>query len=165
MYGVSDQLLTVQRLKEVLHYDADTGLFTRFAGRGRWKERAGTINRGYLTIIVDQKRYRAHRLAWLYVHGEWPNDEIDHINGERADNRISNLRVATRTQNLHNISKANRNSKSGLRGTMWISSTNKWRAAIVVEGKFKHLGMFDEAEQAHAVYVEAKRILHPFCTI
>lgn len=163
---MSDQILTAQRLKEVLHYDADTGLFTRFPVKGiRGRHCVGSIPRGYLIIGVDHKIYRAHRLAWLYVYGEWPNDEIDHINGDKVDNRISNLRGATRAQNLQNISKANSNSKSGLRGIRWDSRNNKWRAAIQVEGKSKHLGCFDQAEQAHAVYIEAKRTLHPFCTI
>jgi len=163
---VSDQILTLQRLKEVLHYDADTGQFTKLLAKSRrWPERVGTINRGYLTIGVDQKYYRAHRLAWLYVHGEWPKDQIDHINGDRADNQISNLRAATQAQNRQNIRKARSDSKSGLIGAMWCSRNNKWRVKISFEGKYKHLGYFNEAEQAHAVYVEAKRTLHPFCTI
>ncbi len=163
---MSDQILTAQRLKELFHYDSDTGLFTRFPVKGiSGRHCVGAIKHGYLIIGVDHKYYRAHRLAWLYVHGEWPNDGIDHINGDKVDNRISNLRAATQAQNLQNISKANRNSKSGLRGTSWNSGNNKWRAEILVDGKRKHLGYFEQAEQAHAVYIEAKRTLHPFCTI
>lgn len=160
-----DQILTVQRLKELLHYDADTGQFTGLRANGRKHERVGTGNRGYLVICVDQKRYKAHRLAWLYVHGEWPNDQIDHINGDRADNRISNLRAATNSQNKQNLRKARSDSRSGLIGAMWDGRSNKWRANILVDGKRKYLGYFEQAEQAHAVYVEAKRTLHPFCTI
>ena len=163
---MSDQILTAQRLKEVLHYDADTGLFTRLRANGRWlHKRVGSIKLGYLAIYVKQKSYKAHRLAWLYVHGEWPNDQIDHINGDMADNRISNLRAATHSQNRQNIHKVRSNSKSGLIGAMWDSYNNKWRSKIRFEGKCKHLGYFENAEQAHAVYIEAKRTLHPFCTI
>jgi hypothetical protein len=157
--------MTAQRLKELFHYDADTGQFTRFRAKGRWPDRVGAIRFGYLIIKIDYKLYRAHRLAWLYVHGEWPSDQIDHINGDRADNRISNLRAATNSQNKQNARKARSDSRSGLIGAMWESQKNKWRAVILVDGKKKHLGYFDQAEQAHAVYIEAKRTLHPFCTI
>ena len=164
---MSDQIMTAQRVKELFHYDADTGLFTRFPAKNirRGQNCVGTINRGYLRIKIDYKLYSAHRLAWLYVHGEWPNDQIDHINGDRADNRISNLRAATHSQNRQNIHKVRSNSKSGLIGAMWDSYNNKWRSKIRFEGKCKHLGYFENAEQAHAVYIEAKRTLHPFCTI
>ena len=162
---MSDQILTVQRLKELYHYDANTGQFTRLLAKGRWRDRVGSINLGYLNIKIDHKHYKVHRLAWLYVHGEWPNDQIDHINGDRADNRISNLRAATRSQNKQNARKARSDSRSGLIGAMWDTKNNKWVSRIMVDGKRKYLGLFDEAEQAHAVYIEAKRILHPFCTI
>jgi len=167
---VTDQILTAQRLKEVLHYDADTGQFTSLRAKGRRRhERVGTISKNehfsYLRIRVDYKKYQAHRLAWLYVHGEWPNDGIDHINGDKVDNRISNLRAATHAQNKQNLRKARSDSKSGLLGASWSLALNKWRACIGVDGKKKHLGYFDKAEQAHAVYIEAKRTLHPFCTI
>lgn len=164
---MSDQILTAQRLKELFHYDAETGQFTRFPANNirRGQNCVGVIKSGYLTIGIDKKRYKAHRLAWLYVHGKWPNDQIDHINGERVDNRISNLRAATASQNKQNARKARSDSRSGLIGAIWESRANKWRSHIRFEGKTKHLGYFDEAAQAHAVYIEAKRILHPFCTI
>ena len=167
---MNDQILSAQRLKELLHYDADTGQFTRLTEKGGLQHRrVGTIKKqeryAYLIIGVDYKTYRAHRLAWLYIYGEWPSGQIDHINGDKADNRISNLRVATDSQNKQNARKARSDSKSGLIGATWYSRSNKWRAAIQVDGKKKHLGYFDEAEEAHAVYIEAKRILHPFCTI
>lgn len=167
---MSDQILTAQRLKEVLHYDADTGLFTRFPVKGSSrKHRVGATpkseSNGYLRIKIDHKLYRAHRLAWLYVYDEWPNDQIDHINGDKTDNRILNLRAATSSQNKQNARKARLDSRSGLIGAMWHGQSGKWRACIQVDGKRKYLGRFDQAEQAHAVYIEAKRTLHPFCTI
>jgi citrate synthase len=135
---VTDQILTAQRLKEVLHYDADTGQFTRLPANGRnGKHCVGTIHRGYLIIDISYKKYKAHRLAWLYVHGEWPNDQIDHINGDKVDNRISNLRAATPSQNKQNARKARSDSRSGLIGAIWSSRQNKWRAVIMVEGKYK----------------------------
>ena len=162
---MSDQILTAQRLKELYHYDANTGQFTRLLANGRWRDRVGAIHYGYLSIKIDHKHYKAHRLAWLYVHGEWPNDGIDHINGDKVDNRISNLRAATPAQNKQNARKARSDSRSGLIGAIWSSRQNKWTSAIRVDGKKKYLGLFDEAGQAHAVYIEAKRTLHPFCTI
>jgi hypothetical protein len=99
MFGQAD-------LKQILDYDQNTGVF-RWATRKCQRKRAGEIagsvsNKGYVMIGIDYKKYSAHRLAWLYVHGDWPAGEIDHINRDRTDNRISNLRVATRRQQIEN---------------------------------------------------------------
>src|SRR5690606_34614864 len=101
-------MLTQQRLKELLYYDPETGIFTRLVGRSGPRARAGDVagsdnGKGYIRIYVDGRPYKAHRLAWFYMHGEWP-EEIDHRNGERADNRLSNLRPVTRQQNNLNQS-------------------------------------------------------------
>src|SRR5690606_17410776 len=112
-------MLTVERLRQVLDYDKDSGVF-------RWKvatahrtivgEEAGTINQnGYRIIRVDACRYRAHRLAWFHVHGEWPSDFVDHQNGNKLDNRISNLREADKRQNAQN-SRRPRSNTSGFKG-------------------------------------------------
>jgi hypothetical protein len=159
--------LTQQRLMQAYHYDPETGLFRRIGSKG--PERIGTIPKvkgnGYLNIGLDYNVYRAHRLAWLYVHGSWPDGQIDHINGDKLDNRISNLRVATTSQNKQNMRKARSDSRSGLIGATWYSKYGKWRAAIQVDGKKRHLGYFDTAEEAHKAFIEQKRLHHEFCTI
>lgn len=164
---MTEQILTAKELRDVVHYDADTGNFTRKDPKLR--SCTGTIpknpKRAYLNICINYKIYKAHRLAWLYIYGEWPNGQIDHINGDKLDNRILNLRTATNAQNKQNSRKARSDSKSGLLGATWYTKGNKWRASIQVDGKKKHLGYFATAEEAHDVFIQAKRKLHAFCTI
>lgn len=104
-----------------------------------------------------------HRLAWLYVHGEWPTEQIDHINQNPVDNRIANLRPADKSQNVQNIDAAY--GSSGYRGVSFDSRCgdgNSWRARIMVDGKSHSLGYYATAEEAHDAYLAAKRELHPF---
>ena len=161
--------LTADRLKEVLIYDPDTGLFSHRIDRGKHKHiKAGTIvgsvhSEGYVVIDVDRKLYFAHRLAWLYMHGEHPVADIDHINGDRSDNRASNIRVATRSENMPNVSRASKRNSSGLLGAH--KYRDKWSASISINGARKHLGVFDSAEDASAAYLERKAEMHPFSTI
>ena len=153
-------------MKELLHYDPETGVFvwrewrggTAFAGT-----EAGRLARGYVGISVDKRRYPAHRLAWLYVTGEWPPQEIDHINGHRADNRWSNLRLADRSVNNQNRRAAHCHSKTGVLGV--TMEAGRYRAAITVGGKTRHIGSYSSADLAHAAYLSAKRELHPGCTL
>jgi hypothetical protein len=157
------EMITIEDLRAVLNYDPDTGVFTWRDGV-RWcraGSRAGYVCRtyGYHMLKVNQRKCRAHHLAWLYVHGRWPSDEIDHINGDRADNRIANLREANRTQNLYNtVCKSN--SRSGLKGAFYDSSRGAWFSSIRLNGKRVHLGMFDSAESAHAAYCEVANNAH-----
>lgn len=158
--------LTLERLREVLAYNSDTGEFT-------WKQRqrgrktngiVGSITRfGYHKIKIDYKEYRSNRLAWFYVHGEWPTFYVDHINGIKTDNRISNLRDVPQTINAQNRRKASVRSESGVIGAMRVPEG--FRAKIVVNGEIISLGTYKTAEEAHSVYLEAKRRLHPGCTI
>ena len=154
--------LTAERLREVLSYDADTGLFVWQAQRGckRPGESAGTQTDGYLQISVDGRLYKAHRLAWLYVHGAWPVDAIDHINGDRSDNRIANLRDVTLAINNQNRRCATAGKSSPLLGVSWYAQTRRWRAQIQVAGKNRGLGYFDDPQAAHEAYLAAKRQLH-----
>lgn len=151
---------TVDRLKELLLYDQDTGLFTRRRAHGRngclnKGAKAGTLqNHGYVAITIDNKRYLAHRLAWLYVYGRWPSKWIDHLNGNRSDNRISNLREVDKQQNQANSKKYKSNS-SGKKGVCLHKPSNKFRAYIVLNRRQKHLGLFDTVEEAYAAYAEA----------
>lgn len=150
-------MLTVGRLKELFRYDPETGEFTRLVHASS-NARAGDVIRGckakngYLTIRADNKLYYAHRLAWLYVHGKWPsaNEDIDHINGDRTDNRITNIRRASRTENNRNRRAANKNSQSGHIGIHFSSRHGKWIAHVTVDRKFKSLGYFDTLDQAIA---------------
>lgn len=164
-------ILSAERLREVLHYDPETGVFTwkvRTSNRVNVGSAAGAmLKTGYLSICIDSKFYRAHRLAWLYVRGEWPKADIDHLNGKRTDNRFCNLRDASRSKNQQNLRKARgENTHSGLLGVHRTDKVHKqWRASIKVDGKDKHLGNFSTKEAAHDAYLLAKRMHHEGCTI
>lgn len=146
--------ITHARLKELLSYDSDTGIFTRrvrTSNRIQVGDVAGTLtNFGYVSITLDRARYQAHRLAWLYVYGRWPAQDIDHINRLKSDNRIANLRDVSRQVNMLNID-LQTNNTSGVTGVSWHKATNKWRAEITLEGAQKHLGLFDSFDDAVAV--------------
>jgi len=153
--------LTQSRLKEILHYEPRTGIFTWLSvlcNRVKAGDRAGSLHaNGYMYIGVDNKSYRAHRLAWFYQTGEWPTDDIDHIDMCRDNNCWSNLREATRSQNLAN-STAQRNNRLGIKGV--CRHQGRYRSYISKGRKKIHLGMFDTPEDAHAAYCEAAERLH-----
>lgn len=156
------RLLTPDELVDALFFDPETGQFSwRVKRRGRASSNGiGSICRnGYLRIAINGRRYLAHRLAWAYCFGEWPDKEIDHINGNRLDNRIVNLRAASVSQNRQNRP-AMPSNKSGLKGAHFVKSTGTWRSVIVSDGKQIYLGIFQTAEQAHEAYVAASAIHH-----
>jgi hypothetical protein len=170
---VMSKKLTLTTLRNRLEYNELSGIFTwkqRNKGEfetlnawARWQGQysgkiAGTKSNGYLVINIDYEINSGHRLAWLYMHGAWPNGNLDHINGNRADNRIENLREATQAQNRQNLRGAKCNNSTGLLGVSKSYKDGKYRAAI----NGKHLGLFDTKEQAHSAYIDAKRILHLF---
>jgi hypothetical protein len=159
-------MLTQERLKELFYYDKKTGFFKRVKGIA---SKGGSINniagcltvRGYWKICVDGKQYTAHRLAWLYVYGNFPEGFIDHINRIKVDNKISNLRVVTRSENLQNIYKATKKNKtSGVLGVSWFKRDKKWQAEIQKNKKRIYLGRYDSLEDAKNAYLEAKKIYH-----
>ena len=159
-------MLTQSRLKELLAYDPETGIFTRrvsTCNRVKIGGIAGSLNvsLGYIAMHVGGHRNYAHRLAWLYMTGEWPKAEIDHINGIRDDNRFCNLREATRAENVQNKRLYTRNT-SGFMGVYWHNRNNKWRARIQVKGRMVSLGYHTTAEAAHAAYLAAKAKYHAF---
>ena len=147
-------MLTQTELKSHLHYCQDAGIFTRIkSGSGvKVGNVAGSKDLdGYLRISVNNKTYKAHRLAWLYVHGEFPVNDIDHINCIRDDNRIANLRNATRQQNNLNVCKL-KNNTSGYKGVSFSKANNKWRAQAQLNGETKHLGYFKTPKLASETY-------------
>lgn len=153
-------MLTLERLKQLLRYDPDTGMFTWLAQQGKRAdlvgEAAGFDVNGYIGICVDYEKYPAHCLAWFYVHGEWPALEVDHRNRKRSDNRIGNLRQATHKQNTYNQS-LRESSSTGVIGVARDSQTGKFRAHITVDGKTIHLGRFFALEDAVTVRRVAER--------
>jgi hypothetical protein len=154
-------VLTQARLKEVVRYDPETGEFfwrvsTNHITIG---ERAGCLqDNGYRVISVDGRKYKEHRLAWLYVYGCFPDGDLDHKNRDTAANRIANLRPASVSQNIAN-SKA-RPSRSGLKGAHWHGQSGRWRSHIQRDGRYAYLGEFLTAEEAHASYCKVAKELH-----
>lgn len=161
--------LTQDRLRELLHYDPETGAFTWRSKCSKYSpvklgERAESpTHQGYWRITLFHKEYRAHRLAWFYVFGAWPRHEIDHRNGDPGDNRIENLRDVDRRTNGQNQRRATRDSFTGFLGVTF--EKGRFKAAIGVGGRTKNLGRYDTAEEAHGAYLNAKRSLHAGCTI
>lgn len=159
--------LTAERLRELVHYDPGTGIFTNRAPRKKIRvgEVAGTVDKdsGYVVLCLDRARYYGHRLAFLYMTGEWPKLMGDHKNGARADNRWDNLRDASRLVNQQNMRGAARGSASGLLGAH--KKRDRWTSQIKVRGQLVKLGTFLTPEAAHSAYVCAKRKYHEGCTI
>lgn len=162
--------LTQERVQHVLSYDPESGVFVWLNPASPSPAKKGAVagshgNHGYLHICVDRQRCLAHRLAWLYVYGEWPDQAIDHINGDRHDNRVQNLRQASATTNGENRRVPGARNTSGYLGVSWCAQTKRWMAQIAVAGKHHNLGRFDSPSEAHAAYVTAKRLLHSGSTL
>ena len=155
-------MITQSRLKELLHYNPETGIFTRIASCRRPDligKKAGSIKaRGYVSIMIDGHHYLAHRLAFLYMTGLMP-ESSDHINRVRDDNRWVNIRVATPSQNMMNRS-IFKNNKSGFRGVSWKNREQKWVANIRVDGKQKQLGTFICKHEANKAFIGASKIYY-----
>lgn len=157
-------IITAERLREVLSYDPESGLFTWKVYRGGGSplvgKAAGSLTKkGYINISIDRRAYRAHRLAWLYVYGEWPTCQIDHEDTVKHHNWIGNLRSATQSQNIAN-GRRRRNNTSGFKGVIFYRRHQKWVARICKDRKNTYLGLFHTPEEAHAAYVEAAKRLH-----
>ena len=162
---LNESLLSLHALKNALDYDPITGLF-------KWKmhkqkARLGKIaghkeSRGYLQIYINKKYYMAHRLAWFYVYGTWPANEIDHFDGNRMNNKIENLRQAQDYEQLQNISIRSDNTSGYIGVKKHGRKKNRWQASIQVLGVRHHLGTFATAEEASEAYKIAKLNLHKF---
>ena len=160
--------ITAEALRAALHYDPETGVFTwkRWA-RKTPGDMAGWVARsGYVLIKMGGRRYMAHRLAWLYMRGTWPEFEIDHINGACADNRFANLRDVSTSVNQQNRRAAQSNSAVGRLGVARAQGGRRgFRAQIHVDGRQVFLGTFRSSQEAGAAYIAAKRELHAGCTL
>lgn len=157
------------QLTEKLSYDQATGIFLwkKTRSSSRIGTRAGTVDfYGRRLVSIQKRQYFEHRLAWFYVHGVFPTKDIDHINGDHSDNRIENLRLATHAENMQNHRSARSDSTAGLAGVSRRKrQKNPWYAQIRLNGKKMYLGAFATKEDAHEAYLQAKRVVHPFCTV
>ncbi len=153
--------VSFERLREVLSYDSETGLFTWLISLSpvvKPGDIAGTVTiGGYIHIGIDRVYFGAHRLAWLYIHGQWPKEEIDHVNLDRTDNRLCNLREANNQQNSANT-RAQKNNRVGIKGVQKKIGNRgavSFRARIRVNDNLLHLGYFETAKQASDAYASA----------
>lgn len=163
-----EQMLTTAMLCKVIDYDAETGIFTWRNSSGghalQGKQAGAQTPSGYIRIAIAKKRYYAQQLAWLHAKGEWPKGTIDHINGDKADNRMSNLREAWHDENCQNQRKAHSHNKAGILGVS-LRADGKYSAEIMVDGKRRYLGRYATAKDAESAYLKAKQELHPFGTL
>lgn len=145
----------IEKMKELYEYRPDTGYFiqkVRTSQRVRVGDIAGsTSGNGYVYLFLEGKRYPAHRVAWAFVHGEIPDNQIDHINRNPSDNRIVNLRLVTQMQNNWNKG-ATKRSKSGAKGVFWDEFTGKWVARICINGRHINLGRYKSIAEADEAY-------------
>lgn len=155
--------LTAERLRQLLDYNPDTGVFTWRIQRGsrvKAGDIAGAVNdRGYIKIKIDGKHYPAHRLAFLHKKGAWPEGQVDHSDTNRSNNRWDNLRIATASQNQWNRG-PQRNNTSGFTGVYWDKQKRKWRVQIKDHGRVIFLGYFECPELAYKVRRSVAKTLH-----
>lgn len=153
----------LSELKEVLSYDQKTGVFKwrkRITGQISAGSPAGYVDQsGYVVITYKKKRYKAHRLAWLFVNGRFPSKLIDHRNSIRRDNRYENLREADYFQNAQN-SAVQKNSNSKIKGVCWAAHAKKWMAYVNSNGSRNHLGYFSNKDEAVAAVMAKREMLH-----
>lgn len=160
-------MLTQLRLRELVNYDPETGKFYwrkrpyQTGDRPSWegKEAGTTSVQGYRLITLENEKFRAARVAWLYMTGEWPTHDIDHVNGDVADDRWCNLRSATKSENMQNM-KRRKDNTSGVRGVSWNVRRQQWHARVTANGTNYHCGYFDTLEKAKATRDNRAAVLH-----
>jgi hypothetical protein len=155
-------MITQDELKNLLYYCQETGVFICKKARGRLKVgdiSGNKMHDGYMRMIINNKHYSCHRIAWLYVYGNFPKNQIDHINGIKDDNRICNLREATASQNAINKGLTKKNT-SKLKGITYIKKSNKWQAQARLNNKSNYLGLFESKEKAYKAYCNFSKKYH-----
>lgn len=167
---MADTILTRQRVKELFNYNPETGVFTWKVGRSnvvKVGDIAGSKNhvKQYVSIKIDHMHYMAHRLAWLYSFGVLPKHQIDHIDGNRKNNKLSNLREATNSENQQNLRRPSTANTSGYIGVSFSKAAKKWKATICLNKKIIHLGVYETPEIAREVYLKAKKLMHTHAPI
>lgn len=154
--------ITCEVARQLFDYDAETGIFRNRVTRSHNALQGAVVGYfdkdGYVQMGIGKRKLKAHRLAWLYVYGEWPSLDIDHINGVRSDNRIANLRVVSKSQNQRNRFAVQKNNTTGFHGVSRFQ--NYYRARIRVAGRELHLGLYRTPELAAEAYLKAKEKYH-----
>jgi hypothetical protein len=166
---MANKNLTAERLRELLDYCPDTGIFIRRTNTGTAKsgDIAGWAERnGYIKISIDGAKYYAHRCAVLFMTGQWPAQSVDHIDGNPSNNAYKNLRCVSQQINTQNLKKARCNNRTGFLGVAFNAATKKYSAECKGDdGSRLYLGLFATAKEAHIAYINAKRLLQSGCTI
>lgn len=165
---MNHRVLTIERQRELLHCDFATGVIVwrvRTSNRIKVGDAASYRNKGYVYVRVDGHLYAAHRLIWRDFYGEWPQPECDHKDTIHDHNWIDNLRLATHSQNMQNLHRAQCHSSSGVRGVHWDKRDRKWVAELCVDRKRAHQSYHDTIDAAHNAYLNAKALHHPFQTL
>lgn len=161
--------LTAGRLRSVLTYFPIAGCFywrLRTSNRIKVGDLAGAPhNAGYIQIMVDGENHLAHRLAWLHFYGEWPAQEVDHMNGDRLDNGITNLRDVPNAINMQNLRGPTSKNTSGFLGVSWSAKDRTWVAHISLRNRSHYVGSYDDPATAYAAYIARKRLMHEGCTL
>jgi hypothetical protein len=157
-------LPTLEEVRALLDYDPETGIF-RWRKKPSPRTRAGSVagclnSDGYARISIDDRLYPAHRLAWLLTKGTWPQQQIDHADGQRSNNALANLREVSAGANQQNLAKRRRPASSKYLGVSWNKAAGRWIAQICLNGKQHYLGSFASEQDAYAAYLAAKSQLH-----
>lgn len=156
------QDISLESIRKSLDYDPLTGVMRR---KSTGLPFTTLTDNGYLKATLFGWGWRVHRLAWLCAHGVWPHGQIDHINGDRTDNRLVNLRDVSNSVNSENLRSPKSHNRSGFLGVRWHAGSRKWMARITTQGQTAYLGLFERPEDAADAYLQAKRQQHQGCTI
>ena len=153
-------MIDKELINNLFHYCSNTGILSWKVKRG--SAQVGSIagcvrDNGYLDVRINKKLYRVHRIIWIMMYGYMPTKDIDHLNGERADNRLCNLREVSRGDNMHNLRGATKRNKTGLLGVSRHKFRKTWRARLCVDGNQIYLGVFETPNEAYIAYMNAKR--------